>query len=261
MEGAMKYARPFVLSTAALLVFLSGASSEDKPAIEGPGDASNNWFLRPTLGNESLGGVVTAVSKDAIWVRGIIADIRWAEKRYPGRKCYVYEGKAVMLMTPTQRITGVKIICNSDGYTVTMAQGQEISVRVADQIPRRIQFCRELAEGGVKELHSPANAYRVQDVKVGDCVSVGYDRVNWVETCHSIRIYRRPGGLVPPSPNEPDRVDGVKYHERANTYNDWIDKGIPLPDKFLTPRELEERYAKIAPKPREVKPRIPRAAP
>jgi len=48
---------------------------------------------------------------------------------------------------------------------------------------------------------------------------------------HRVCIYRRPGGRVPPAPDEsPDQA--YRWHERMNADQDLEEKGIPLPSKY-----------------------------
>lgn len=75
------------------------------------------------------------------------------------------------------------------------------------------------------------NCYRWQDMKRGDQVVITFDRVDGENICKAIRIMKRPGGLVPPSPYTafPSRIP---YHEWCNAYNDWVDRGIPVPERI-----------------------------
>lgn len=77
-------------------------------------------------------------------------------------------------------------------------------------------------------------------------------------------IWRRPGGRVPPPPGDPlalrkrGPTDPPLPYERANATQDWEEKGIPIPMRFLSPQERRER---TAPPPREVINSIPRSKP
>lgn len=90
---------------------------------------------------------------------------------------------------------------------------------------------KELAAG---EYMKPADAdmtYRITHVRVGDRVSIEYDRRNGVDICKMIRIERRPGGRVPPAPGE--KADTFrKHHEGANANQDWEENRTPYPRKY-----------------------------
>jgi hypothetical protein len=104
--------------------------------------------------------------------------------------------------------------------------------------------------------------YRLSDVKVGDWVIIIYARVDGVYICDHIGIQKRPGGRVPPLPDEAEEEclawrrkypglvpEYIRYHEYWNAYWDLEDKGIPYPEKFG-----KNRRWPAAPMPREVKP-------
>ena len=104
--------------------------------------------------------------------------------------------------------------------------------------------------------------YRLTDVKVGDWVAISYAHLGDADICDHICIQKRPGGRVPPLPDEaeafrrPKRFPGqpeaihIRYDEWINAYWDLEDKGIPYPEKFGPNRRFT-----AAPMPREVKPK------
>lgn len=96
--------------------------------------------------------------------------------------------------------------------------------------------------------------FRLKDVKVGDCVGIRYARIDGVDICDHIRIWRRPDGEVPPLTKEAEDL----RDEREV----WKKKhpGRPVPD-YLAKRPyvpyhewINDYWARIAPMPREVKP-------
>jgi hypothetical protein len=113
-----------------------------------------------------------------------------------------------------------------------------------------------LMPGQTRGYHvSPPNMYRLTDVKVGDWVGIHFAYLGGVCTCDHIRIFKRPGGTVPPLPEEAEALwklhaprPYVPYHEGMNAYWDLQDKGIPYPEKFGHRRRFP-----VAPEPREVK--------
>jgi hypothetical protein len=121
----------------------------------------------------------------------------------------------------------------------------------------------------------PSYMYRLQDVQVGDGVSIAYARIDGVDICDHICIKKRPGGRVPRLPEEAeairkaDRIDAflmsrkdpeerkaamkefetkyIRWDEFINAYWDLEDKGIPFPKKFGANRRWP-----VAPMPRKL---------
>jgi regulation of enolase protein 1 (concanavalin A-like superfamily) len=90
--------------------------------------------------------------------------------------------------------------------------------------------------------------YRLTDVRVGDWVSIACSRVDGVDVCDHICIRKRPGGWVPPLPEEVKETTSIRYHERVNAHWDLLDFGIPYPEKF------RDRRFPVAPMPRALTP-------
>jgi hypothetical protein len=67
-----------------------------------------------------------------------------------------------------------------------------------------------------------------------------------------VGIRRRPGGRLPyardPITGRPDKPNKI-----GQAYQDFEEHGIPIPDKFLSEAEREDRASRLAPMPREVK--------
>lgn len=111
----------------------------------------------------------------------------------------------------------------------------------------------------------PSAMYRLSDVKLGDWVAIWYAHLDGANICDHIKIQKRPGGRIPPLPEEAESLMRPKplpsgfakqlyipYHERMNAYWDLEDKGIPYPEKF----GMNRRFP-IAPQPRAVPERRP----
>jgi hypothetical protein len=150
-----------------------------------------------------------------------------------------------------------------------------------DVKPKKFPVSETLAAGKVpveprlrtgvrgKYLVLPSDMYRLQDVKVGDGVSIMYARLGGVDICDHICIGKRPGGRIPPLPEEAEAIRKaqrladydflpkaelktieaayIRYDEFWNAYWDLEDKGIPYPEKFGKNRRFP-----IAPMPRAV---------
>jgi hypothetical protein len=104
--------------------------------------------------------------------------------------------------------------------------------------------------------------YRLTDVKVGDRVMISYAHLGDTDICDHICIQKRPGGRVPPLPEEAEELrkhkppgepepDHIRYDEWMNAHWDLEDKGIPYPKKFGPMRRWP-----VAPMPRAVGPHI-----
>ena len=214
--------------------------------------------IRPGGG---FSGRVITVNQGEIQIQGIEAEFRGVVNCVTGRGCITYFGKPVTLITPAKTVTGARVIGNREGYTVISPTGAEVAIRECDQPARTFVFSAQLAAGGYPKGLSPADSYRVQDVKVGDGIAIRYDWLADKQVCTQLRIFERPGGRVPPSPNDPGDAQGIKFHERQNAVNDWADKGIPIPDRFLSPREIKARRSQQAPAPYMPTQRIPKETP
>lgn len=143
--------------------------------------------------------------------------------------------------------------------------------------PRRFPVSETLAMGNVPKVPRPipgrrqayllvgSDMYRLTDVKVGDLIVIMYSQIDGHSICDHIRIQKRPGGLVPPLPDEAEWLlrpkplppgfpqnPYIPYHECMNAYWDLKDKGIPYPEKFGPNRRFP-----MAPMPRAASERKP----
>ena len=149
-----------------------------------------------------------------------------------------------------------KVLVERSGYD---KDGRDVdSFFVIPPAVRTFQLCDHLARGEYRTGVVYTSNYRVKDVEVGDKVSIEWSRHVGIEICEAIWIRRRPGGRVPPAPSEPAN-QRRPWHELMNAERDFEEKGIPVPDRFLPPWKIKARNDRIAPMPREVKPRIPPA--
>jgi hypothetical protein len=189
---------------------------------------------------------------------------------------------------PPSRIEVAKVLPPREGGvnqpywgSVTEVTKESITVQYEKDEPKKFVASETLALGKIpmeprpnpntnhKYVVPAPCMYRLADVKVGDDVSIRYSHIGGVSICDHICIHKRPGGRIPPLPEEaealrrgPQRPGDpprlfIPYHEYWNAYWDLEDKGIPFPEKFGYMRRWP-----VAPEPREVTvPRIPNAEP
>jgi len=113
---------------------------------------------------------------------------------------------------------------------VTEVARDAITLKLPKGQTQRFPVGSCLASGGFFPDQYP-RTYRLSDVAVGDTIHICCPELNGELRCETICIHRRPGGRVPPCPGEkPDTY--LKWHERANAYQDFEEKGIPLPARF-----------------------------
>ena len=112
---------------------------------------------------------------------------------------------------------------------------------------------RWYCEGTFKVNGSATTAYRISDLQVDDYVEMQLVKTFFEPpVCTAIRISRRSGGRVPPAPGEVEERERrpsnrPMWHERVNALQDWEEKGIPVPIRFLS---TSERLEHVAPPPR-----------
>jgi hypothetical protein len=155
-------------------------------------------------------------------------------------------GCQTLVQDATDGDTCYGIVTAVDAKSITVADGGKIITRyipvpgqpdreevtVIPPKPSRLFIAfGPLANGGHLEHGTPSAQYRLSDVKVGDKVFFDWWRFEGVDYVHYVKIDRRPGGKVPPSPAEkPDEKN--PWHEKANAYQELEEKGTPLPEKF-----------------------------
>jgi hypothetical protein len=132
--------------------------------------------------------------------------------------------------------------------------GESFGVKRKETFPavpaKNFLLAEELTKGEYVKTALPANTYRVTDVRVGDWVSIEYERRNGVDVCKALCIDRRPGGRIPPAPGEkPDAFN--KYHEQANARQDWEEKRIAYPRKYWPSYRGQDGKLYVGPYPSE----------
>jgi hypothetical protein len=129
-------------------------------------------------------------------------------------------------MRVTERAYGdVTGVAGTDSIAIRMPNRKEVVV-----YPTYYHLKKGKVWPGVDEPFG----YRMQDVKVGDCVGLSIYKEDRREYCVDICIVNRPGERVPPSSVEEEvykRVAKMRYHEWRNEINDEKDFGIPRPKR------------------------------
>ena len=114
--------------------------------------------------------------------------------------------------------------------TVTEVARDAITLKLPKGQTQRFPVGSCLASGGFFPDQYP-RTYRLSDVAVGDTIHICCLELNGVLRCETICIHRRPGGRVPPNPDQPPDSPW-KWHESCNAEQDFEEKGIPIPAKF-----------------------------
>ncbi len=112
-------------------------------------------------------------------------------------------------------------------------------------------FERSFAEAKIPPGGPDDDRYVPKDVRVGDRVAIMYADDGARIWCYEIEIQRRPGGRVPRGYYPGSRFGG--HSERMNAYQDWEEKSITLPAKYLNTGRLDfldPPYPPYAPMPR-----------
>jgi hypothetical protein len=215
-------------------------------------------------------GEVTAVDGRSITVRGW--DLRTAGRTRSDSDEYgmyrTESGDPLVVTVGGRSIACAHLLLTRDVLTLTLPGGEVARFHRADQPDRRFPADEVLAAGGFDRREPPAATYRLGDVRVGDFVTVLLRPVGDEDVCRGVCIYRRPGGRVPPAPGEaPDARN--PHHEWANAWQDFEEQEIPLPAKYdPVQRRRRQRETlelvrsqaareRVAPPPREVKPKPP----
>ena len=150
------------------------------------------------------------------------------------------------------RRSGTVVDVNATSFSVRFKDGND--VRVLYPTPAVLGTGRPMTP-------DETTTYELPDVRVGDVVDVVFVPRDGRNVCHQIVIYRRPGGKIPPYKSDlprgnlPGNIN--PWHARMQAYQDWEEKGIPIPDKHLPvhPAELSHPLPPVAPKPRVAGPK------
>jgi hypothetical protein len=118
-----------------------------------------------------------------------------------------------------------------DGQSITV-RGSEMG-RPGDELVIRRFVAGEYLANGEQDPWERLNCdYRLGDIRVGDRVYLKLHELGDEDVCASVRIFRRPGGRVPPAPWDEPEPGRIPYHERMNAQQAFEEKGIPLPRRL-----------------------------
>jgi hypothetical protein len=206
---------------------------------------------RPQLPGYS--GVVTEVDATSITLRGFGANVHGAKSWWQNEtgSVRVWSDQNTVVEFPDYDVKCAWAEITRTTVTMISATGDMTILRRADQMPRRFLFDPVLASGGFHPDALPGGSFRRADVQIGDEVSIRLSRERIDGLCYEISIQRRPGGRVPEPPVKSENPRIPPFHERMNAYQDFEEKGIPIPDK----------YQVLVPAARKALPPIPPAPP
>jgi len=123
--------------------------------------------------------------------------------------------------------------------------------------PKRISTWGTVVGGdpdGELPMFGRRNTHMFSDLKVGDRVLIWFHGDKQEEWSLTIEIHRRPGGKIPPMAVDQWGIRST-IPEENQAYQDWEEKGAPIPEKFLRDGRAEwlnPPYPPVAPQPREV---------
>lgn len=193
----------------------------------------------------SLNGVVTALDHESITLRFLglqINDISHTSDQWHGQsRVLILTGRPLTVISTISPLFPGGVIhpvrceyayrySGAESFTFTEADGTRRILKRADQSPRRFEVSDALRLGGYSThaVASYSHSYRLADVKIGDVVRLRFERTDTYNIVDAICISSRPGGKVPAAPAQPKDVK-MAFHEVAQAYQDWEEKGIPLP--------------------------------
>lgn len=117
-----------------------------------------------------------------------------------------------------------------DAKSITI-RGTENGLPNDEVVDWRFPAGKALAAGEPDPAESASCSYRLSDVRVGDRVYIRIHHVGNENVCASVIIRRRPGGVIPRAPwEDPNTPD--PYHEYANAWQAFEERGVPLPAKY-----------------------------
>ena len=117
-----------------------------------------------------------------------------------------------------------------EGFVWLVDGNDAIAIQITSEAKKEVKSFPtyyHLRAGRSRPGVSEAGGYRLKDVRVGDIVSIGLVSEGKQQFCVDICIFKRPGGLVPPSPVVNPELK-VRYHDMRNkTIAEKADPFVP----------------------------------
>jgi hypothetical protein len=105
--------------------------------------------------------------------------------------------------------------------------GTPQEVVIPAQPPKLFHASETLANGKYAKDGVTRGTHLLTDVKKGDKVTIQHSRVNGVDICESVRIFRRPGGKVPPAAGDEKLANNQRWDTQRNGEQFIEEKVIP----------------------------------
>lgn len=157
---------------------------------------------------------------------------------------------------PTVRPKRGPVVQFSSGARGTVvAVGKDNFTIETEKKQKRHFVVGEIMFMGRKVAALESHSYRLNQLQVGDILHIDFDHFDGVEVATYFLIWRRPGGVVPEQPATSPTAGVRAWHRRMNAYQDWEERGIPLPPEYRDrPNDVNPRFVPkpVAPPPREV---------
>jgi hypothetical protein len=149
---------------------------------------------------------------------------KWPPANGGGGDLGMYENGRKTSFTPPDMVWGAVASVTKDSIELWTEKGKP-----AVMYPAHVY----LAAGSIHRLAGIGlgNGYRLQDIKVGDVVEIGIHKEFDTTYCVEIRLRKRPGDLLPPETTRMATLNS-DWHHYQNALHDFLDRDIPLPDKW-----------------------------
>lgn len=192
-------------------------------------------------------GKVVDVTKTTLTLQCLDILIGGTEWSFSGRTQRIVVGKRVVMYEWRDNVSnytdpvasGCVALISDNAVRIVAVDGTISAYKRTERPLRKFAASPALAAGGYSCDHGEALSYRLWDVQVGDEVEVEGHSYDGAWRCVAIKILARPGGRVPPSELADKSTlpaGHPRWHETANAYQDWRERGIPLPKDPLPDR-------------------------
>jgi hypothetical protein len=147
-----------------------------------------------------------------------------------------------------------EIVLRNLHFSINSLRGPIEYIGTGEDKPCKIRLSGDLAKG-IRPIPRVTDnvgrdegfLYKIGELERGDIVRVKIDVVSGTEICDCIRIERRPGGIIPQATLYP-RARFTPPNVRFQAYQDYEEKGIPLPEQFgglRMQKQLDTRLATV----------------